>query len=98
MIRRPPRSTLFPYTTLFRSGPNSSIFLSQTDGSPAIRLGEGSFGNLSPDVQWVLAAVGSPAKLVLLPTGVGEARQLTNDKTDHLSSIWLPDSKSIVFS
>src|SRR6266446_9826498 len=24
MIRRPPRSTLFPYTTLFRSRPNSS--------------------------------------------------------------------------
>src|SRR5690348_17575951 len=24
MIRRPPRSTLFPYTTLFRSGPTSS--------------------------------------------------------------------------
>src|SRR3712207_7047092 len=24
MIRRPPRSTLFPYTTLFRSGPSSS--------------------------------------------------------------------------
>src|SRR5256885_17231279 len=23
MIRRPPRSTLFPYTTLFRSGPSS---------------------------------------------------------------------------
>src|SRR5256885_8746949 len=23
MIRRPPRSTLFPYTTLFRSGPGS---------------------------------------------------------------------------
>src|SRR5260370_5346969 len=24
MIRRPPRSTLFPYTTLFRSGPRTS--------------------------------------------------------------------------
>src|SRR5438034_7236139 len=24
MIRRPPRSTLFPYTTLFRSGPSGS--------------------------------------------------------------------------
>src|SRR5258708_23728596 len=24
MIRRPPRSTLFPYTTLFRSGPRPS--------------------------------------------------------------------------
>src|SRR2546425_5989902 len=28
MIRRPPRSTLFPYTTLFRSGP-------RVDGRPA---------------------------------------------------------------
>src|SRR2546426_3788225 len=26
MIRRPPRSTLFPYTTLFRSGANTAIF------------------------------------------------------------------------
>src|SRR5438105_9568821 len=26
MIRRPPRSTLFPYTTLFRSGNLASIF------------------------------------------------------------------------
>src|SRR3712207_7799364 len=25
MIRRPPRSTLFPYTTLFRSAPSESI-------------------------------------------------------------------------
>src|SRR2546421_8960505 len=25
MIRRPPRSTLFPYTTLFRSGPGGFI-------------------------------------------------------------------------
>src|SRR3712207_8798077 len=30
MIRRPPRSTLFPYTTLFRSGP----LLSWTDVQP----------------------------------------------------------------
>src|SRR2546425_11475573 len=26
MIRRPPRSTLFPYTTLFRSGADSRIY------------------------------------------------------------------------
>src|SRR3712207_7870441 len=26
MIRRPPRSTLFPYTTLFRSGPTMPVF------------------------------------------------------------------------
>src|SRR3712207_7362984 len=27
MIRRPPRSTLFPYTTLFRSRPRQALFL-----------------------------------------------------------------------
>src|SRR5256886_6818261 len=30
MIRRPPRSTLFPYTTLFRSLPRQSVFLRVT--------------------------------------------------------------------
>src|SRR2546430_4341508 len=33
MIRRPPRSTLFPYTTLFRSqGAESGMFLRRLDG------------------------------------------------------------------
>src|SRR5258705_4266636 len=32
MIRRPPRSTLFPYTTLFRSNAMSGIFLEETMG------------------------------------------------------------------
>src|SRR6266480_3888106 len=31
MIRRPPRSTLFPYTTLFRSGPRPSVELAPVD-------------------------------------------------------------------
>src|SRR2546422_3184064 len=37
MIRRPPRSTLFPYTTLFRSPITSSSFWSATPlpGAPA---------------------------------------------------------------
>src|SRR3712207_6961783 len=35
MIRRPPRSTLFPYTTLFRSHGRMSARLAKSDGSPA---------------------------------------------------------------
>jgi len=31
MIRRPPRSTLFPYTTLFRSSPQTSVFAAEPD-------------------------------------------------------------------
>jgi eukaryotic-like serine/threonine-protein kinase len=79
-------------------GANYSIFLRKTDGSPAVRLGDGGFAAISPDGQWVLSAVGSPAKLVLLPTGVGEPRQLTDDKTNHFNFGWSPDSKSVVYS
>src|SRR3712207_7894551 len=32
MIRRPPRSTLFPYTTLFRSGKLVVVDLDEVDG------------------------------------------------------------------
>ncbi len=78
-------------------GTNYSIFLRKTDGSPAIRLGEGGFGALSPDGKWVIAESGNPAKLTLLPTGVGEPRQIGDDKTDHFNAAWLPDGKSIVY-
>src|SRR2546430_10135812 len=33
MIRRPPRSTLFPYTTLFRSAVNLGMAIDKTVGS-----------------------------------------------------------------
>jgi eukaryotic-like serine/threonine-protein kinase len=79
-------------------GANYSIFLRRTDGSPAVRLGEGGAAVLSPDGQWVLAESGSPRKILLLPTGVGDARQLTDAKIDHTGAFWVPDGKSIVYS
>jgi Tol biopolymer transport system component len=79
-------------------GTNYSIFLRHTDGSAPVRLGDGGFGKLSPDGKWVLVEDGVPAKLMLLPTGVGEPRQLTDDKIPHFNSGWLPDGKSIIFT
>src|SRR3712207_8081022 len=38
MIRRPPRSTLFPYTTLFRSLPYRAVNRSLESAAPAIRV------------------------------------------------------------
>ena len=35
---------------------------------------------------------------MLLPTGVGEAKPLTHDSTNHLWARWLPDGKRLVFS
>src|SRR3712207_9176707 len=40
MIRRPPRSTLFPYTTLFRSPTDAMASLSPRDIQARIRSGE----------------------------------------------------------
>src|SRR3712207_7049901 len=45
MIRRPPRSTLFPYTTLFRSLPRRD-----PHGRPALRAAAGR-GAAAPDGQ-----------------------------------------------
>src|SRR3712207_9112817 len=41
MIRRPPRSTLFPYTTLFRSTPDAQ---NQRDGTKLRRAAKGRHG------------------------------------------------------
>src|SRR5256885_7097178 len=39
MIRRPPRSTLFPYTTLFRSGSFMDYAMPRADDFPEFKLG-----------------------------------------------------------
>src|SRR2546429_7547752 len=41
MIRRPPRSTLFPYTTLFRSPRNLWRYAEVLPDDPPVSLGEG---------------------------------------------------------
>src|SRR2546426_5580036 len=46
MIRRPPRSTLFPYTTLFRSGdPATRGSVRDTLGAPLASKPRGTEGN-----------------------------------------------------
>jgi Tol biopolymer transport system component len=85
------------------SGSTPAVYLRRTDGSPAVRLGEGSGLALSPDGRWVLAGVvpggGKPAQLVLLPTGPGEPKTIENDQFSSFSAAaWLPDGKRIVFT
>jgi eukaryotic-like serine/threonine-protein kinase len=76
-----------------------AVYVRETDGTPAIRLGEGGAAALSPDKKWVIAATpNSPAQLRLLPTGAGETQQLTNDSINHQWARWLPDGKRFVFS
>jgi dipeptidyl aminopeptidase/acylaminoacyl peptidase len=79
-------------------GQNYAAYTRNTDGSPAVRLGDGSAYALSPDGQWVISSVlRSPSQLSLLPTGAGEARPLTHDAIDHVRARWFPDGKRFLF-
>jgi hypothetical protein len=73
------------------------VYLRKTDGSPAVRLGEGEALALSPDGTWALARRTSPSRLVLLPTGVGEAKTLPGEGLTHFAGGWFPDGRRVVF-
>ncbi|MFZ0291340.1 MAG: protein kinase [Candidatus Sulfotelmatobacter sp.] len=76
-----------------------AVYIRSTDGTPAIRLGEGGAAALSPDQKWVIIATpSSPQQLRLLPTGAGETQSLTNDSINHQWARWFPDGKRFVFS
>jgi Tol biopolymer transport system component/predicted Ser/Thr protein kinase len=80
-------------------GPHYAVYLRNTDGSPAIRLGDGTGLALSPDGQWALSRLNMvPSPLVLYPTGVGEMKQLKNDGLNHMTATFLPDGKRFVFA
>jgi serine/threonine protein kinase/Tol biopolymer transport system component len=80
-------------------GPKYAVYIRKTDGTPAIRLGEGSGIALSPDGKWALARLNTtPAPFVLLPTGVGEMKPVKDDGLNHTSAAWLPDGDHIVFT
>ena len=75
------------------------VYLRGTDGSPAIRLGDGTSEGLSPDGQWVLSIPRNrkPAPIVMLPTGTGQPRQITHDRINHRNARWFPDGAHILF-
>ncbi|MGA8493305.1 MAG: protein kinase [Terriglobales bacterium] len=80
-------------------GENYGIYLRQTDGSPAVRLGDGNGFALSPDTKWVIGGLPKPpVQFFLLPTGAGEARPLTHDNINHMWTRWFPDGKRLLFA
>ena len=81
-------------------GPGYSFYLRQTDGSPPIRLGEGSGESISPDGKWVLSVIHptSEAQLMAYPTGAGEIRKFPSEGLKVQTASWTPDGRQIVFS
>ena len=80
-------------------GASYGIYIRGTDGSPAIRLGDGNPQDLSPDGNWVLTITQkSPQQMFLLPTKAGQPRTITNDSIDHIGAAFSPDGKRVLFA
>lgn len=81
-------------------GAEYSVYLRDMDGGPAVRLGSGAGQALSPDGKWVLTQRLNPppTQLFLLPTGAGEAKQVTSDALSHDIAWFTSDGKHVVFS
>jgi len=81
-------------------GPGYSVYVRKTDGSPAVRLGEGFAQSLSPDGKWALVIVhpASDPQLAIYPTRAGEPKLLSKEGLTVASAGWMPDGKRILFT
>ena len=80
-------------------GQDYFLYLRKTDGSPAVKLGEGFTGAVSPDGKWVLSvSAENPSRLVLLPKGAGDAKTLPGQGLTQFSGpSWTPDGKMVAY-
>jgi serine/threonine protein kinase/Tol biopolymer transport system component len=91
-------------TLLFREegeagGPSYAVYVRKTDGSPAVRLGDGQSLALSPDGKWALSCRGDKeTDLFLLPTGPGEPRPLEGHDIIHSAATFFPDGKRVLLA
>lgn len=81
------------------AGSNYAVYLRKTDGSPAVRLGEGSAVLLTPDGKWALSFLPSASnQLTLIPTGVGQPKNLPHGNIERYQYLGtaFPDNKRML--
>jgi hypothetical protein len=79
-------------------GPNYTVYLRDTDGSPPVKIGEGLSGAISPDNKWAITRAAKGGPLVLVPTGAGQSRPLTHDVVSYNIVRFMPDGKHLLAS
>jgi eukaryotic-like serine/threonine-protein kinase len=78
-------------------GETGVIYVRGTDGSPAVRLGEGRAPTLSPDGKWVLALSRiSSHGIQELPTGASESRTISLGDILAHQIYFFPDTRHIL--
>ncbi len=81
-------------------GTGYSAYIRKMDGSLAVRLGEGSAGDISPDGRWVVAVIHQAVdpQIVAYPTGSGEPILFPKEGLAPVNALFLPDGKRLVVS
>ncbi|MGH9442490.1 MAG: protein kinase domain-containing protein [Thermoanaerobaculia bacterium] len=72
-------------------GASGSVYVRKTDGSPAVRLGDGLGKQVSPDGKWVLSVTITPSRrIVLLPVRTGTRREIESHGIIPHEAMWTP--------
>jgi Tol biopolymer transport system component len=99
-ISRDGKTVLF-YESGEGGGAGYSVYIRKTDGSAAVRLGEGSAQDLSPDGEWALAIVhpASDPQLAAYPTGAGEPKVFSKEGLAVFTASFVPpDGKQVLLT
>jgi hypothetical protein len=89
--------TVLFYESGLGTAPAYGVFIRRTDGSPAVRIGDGNPLSLSPDGRFAIAkTLSSPTQIVLLPTGAGEPKTLLFGTVEGAQASWFPDGRRIL--
>jgi serine/threonine protein kinase/Tol biopolymer transport system component len=79
-----------------------SVAIRKIDGTPPVKLGEGSAGGLSPDGKWAISIIpGTPGRVLLLPIGPGQPRTVPVTGLERIAngnSRFLADGKTITLN
>jgi len=79
-------------------GVKGSVYLRGTDGSPALRLGDGVGLALTPDSAWALTRLPASEQFVLVPVKAGQPRTFPKDSFGNTPyGTFFPDGKRFVF-
>src|SRR5256886_8114266 len=86
MIRRPPRSTLFPYTTLFRSGPPAALGLPRGPRDDV----EGGLGPVRSGLVTIPARRGKAARV-----SAGQRIRVVNTHGTQVVDAWAFNARDV---
>jgi hypothetical protein len=83
--------------TFSGGGQQRGVYMRQTDGSPAVRLGDGLARAISPDGKWAITMPGISAKyLELVPTGAGETKKIDGQGVLYWTARFLKGGERLV--